>query len=166
MRNKGAKVPVEGNDPILALICLSTLVGILKGFWGFWKDHVTSRMGAGHAAPVHVSHVITLPVLDWHNGSRETWVTRDWELVGILKGFWGFWKNSAVAKLWPSAARRRTEAVFWRLASIPRIQLTRKLLKCAIWCGNCQKVRFGAGIAKKCDLVRKLPKSAISHWPH
>ena len=136
------------------------LVGILKGFWGFWKDHVTSRVGAGHAAPVHVSHVITLPVLDWHNGSRETWVTRDWELVGILKGFW---KNSAVAKLWPSAARRRTEAVFWRLASIPRTllcenvqkmcDLMRKFPKSAIWCGNCQKVRFGAEIAKKCDIA-------------
>ena len=58
------KVPVEGNDPILAL---STLVGILKG-----SRHVTR--GGGSRAPVHVT---TLPVLDWHNGSRDTSVTRD-----------------------------------------------------------------------------------------
>ena len=98
------------------------ILGILKG-----SRHVTR--GGGSRAPVHVT---TLPVLDWHNGSRDTSVTRDWELVGILKGFWGFWKNSALAKWWPSAARRRMEAVLWRLASIPRTLL----------CENVQKNRF------------------------
>ena len=39
--------------------------------------------------------------------------------------------------------------------------LMRILQKSAIWCGNCQKVRFSAEIAKKCDISLTALKAGL-----
>jgi hypothetical protein len=95
----------------------------------------------------------------WQLVSTREIVSRE---LDEMKQFWTKWNSS----------RSTRSQAGWFFRDQGRISV---LLKCgnvrytlnnAIISGGYYKVRFSAEIAKKCDLVRKLLKSAISHWPH